>query len=139
VEVLRMPREMPSFDKSPATLVDRFRSIVDARDDLEPRQMFGYPSAFVGGNLVTGLHKHAWFVRLPAPDETELRALGGGSFDPMPGRPMRGYVTMPEAIVDDDEAVRAWLDRAVAFGRTLPEKSAKPPKTARKPAPTSSS
>ena len=102
-----MPREMPSFDKSPAELVERFRSYVARRDDLEPRQMFGYPSGFVGGNLATGLHKTAWFVRLPADAETELRALGGGSFEPMPGRPMRGYVTLPESLLADDAIDRS--------------------------------
>ena len=118
-----MPREMPSFDKSPAELVDRFRSYVARRDDLEPRQMFGYPSGFVGGNLATGLHKTAWFVRLPADAETELRALGGGSFEPMPGRPMRGYVTLPDGLLADDATIDRWVDRSVAFVRTLPVKS----------------
>lgn len=118
-----MPREMPSFDKSPADLVDRFQTFVAGRDDLEPRQMFGYPSGFVGGNLTTGLHKTAWFVRLPADDEAALRALGGGSFEPMPGRPMRGYVTLPDGILTDDAALDGWVDRSVAFVRTLPSKS----------------
>ena len=120
-----MPREMPSFDKSPADLAERFRSFVATRDDLEPRQMFGYPSAFVGGNLTTGLYQASWFVRLPADDEAELRGLGGGSFEPMAGRPMRGYVTMPEAILDDPAALSGWVDRAVTFVRTLPDKSTK--------------
>ena len=115
-----MSREMPSFDKSPAELVDRFRSYVAGRDDLEPRQMFGYPCGFVGGNLATGLHKTFWFVRLPADAEAELRALGGGSFEPMPGRPMRGYVTLPEDILADEASIDRWVDRSVAFVRTLP-------------------
>jgi TfoX/Sxy family transcriptional regulator of competence genes len=128
---MHMPREMPSFDKSPAELVDRFHAFVATRDDLEPRQMFGYPSAFVGGNLATGLHKATWFVRLPADDEGTLRDLGGGSFEPMPGRPMRGYVTMPDAVLDDPTQLSAWVDRAVAFVRTLPVKGAKAAKPAK--------
>jgi len=128
---MSMPREMPSFDKSPAELVARFQAFVATRDDLEPRQMFGYPAGFVDGNLTTGLFKEHWFVRLPADDEATLRDIGGGSFEPMAGRPMRGYVTMPDAVLDDPAQLSAWVDRAVAFVRTLPVKAAKPPKGGR--------
>lgn len=116
---------MPSFDKSPASLVERFGAVIGERDDVERRQMFGYPSAFVGGNLVTGLHQATWFVRLPPDVSAELRAIGGGSFEPMPGRPMTGYTLLPASIVDDDAAVRQWVARSVDFGRTLPPKAAK--------------
>jgi len=87
--------------------------------------MFGYPCAFVGGNLTTGPYHASWFVRLPAADEAELRALGGGSFEPMAGRPMRGYVTVPGSVLDDPASLSGWVDRAVAFVRTLPDKSVK--------------
>jgi len=122
---------MPNFDKSPGPLVERFAAVIGERDDVERRQMFGYPCAFVGGNLVTGLHQATWFVRLPPETSDELRALGGGSFEPMPGRPMTGYTLMPASIVDDDASVRQWVDRSVAFGRTLPPKAAKASKASK--------
>lgn len=117
---------MPGFSKSPPELIERFGAITGEIPDAERRQMFGYPSIFVGGNLVTSLHESSWIVRLPEEDRTALLALPGtGPFEPMPGRPMSGYVALSPAIVVDDAAVRHWVDRAVALGRSLPPKAPK--------------
>ena len=121
---------MPSFEKPRPALVERFAGIADTLPDVERRLMFGYPCVFVGGNLVTGLHERAWFVRLAPDDAAELAGIGGGSFEPMPGRPMPGYTTLPPAVLDDDVAVRKWVDRAIGFGRSLPSKPPKQRKAA---------
>jgi TfoX/Sxy family transcriptional regulator of competence genes len=115
---------MPSFSKSPPELVARFAAIADSLPDVERRQMFGYPCIFVGGNLVTGLYLDVWHVRLAEPDRAELLAMpGAGPFEPMPGRAMGGYVVLPPDVVADDVAVRAWVDRAIEHGRSLPPKA----------------
>jgi len=49
----------------------------------------------------------------------------------MPGRAMAGYVALPPAVIADDRAIRTWVDRAIAFGETLPPKRPKPSKTAK--------
>jgi TfoX/Sxy family transcriptional regulator of competence genes len=117
---------MPGFSKSPPELVERFGLLTADLPDAEARQMFGYPAVFVGGNLVTSLHETRWIVRLPEDDRVTLLALPGtGPFEPMPGRPMNGYVALSPPIVDDDAAVRHWVDRAMAFGRSLPPKAPK--------------
>jgi TfoX/Sxy family transcriptional regulator of competence genes len=121
-----VPMTMPDFRKSPPELVARFAAITAGLPETEPRQMFGYPSLFVGGNLVTGLHKEAWFVRVAEADRTSLLQLpGAGAFEPMPGRPMRGYVVLPPSVVADDAAIRGWVERAITFGRSLPRKPSK--------------
>ena len=112
--------------KSPPELVERFRAVTGELPGVEPRQMFGYPAVFVGGNLVTSLHESRWIVRLPDDDQAELRALPGTApFEPMPGRPMRGYSALSSEIVADEEALRHWVERALAHGRSLPPKAAK--------------
>ena len=113
---------MPTFGKSPADLVERFSGVIALRPSVSTRKMFGYPAAFVNGNLATGLHEANWFVRLPETASAELRAAGGGSFEPMAGRPMRGYTMLPAEIADDPEAAGAWVDRAIAYVATLPPK-----------------
>ncbi len=116
-------RAMPSFAKSPPGLVERFAGATDHLDGIERRQMFGFPAAFVGGNLVTGLMREHWHVRLPEDAAAELLAVpGAGPFEPMAGRPMRGYYVLPPAIVADDASLASWLERAVAHGRSLPPK-----------------
>jgi TfoX/Sxy family transcriptional regulator of competence genes len=123
---------MPGFSKSPPELVERFRLITAGIPGTEPRQMFGYPAVFVGGNLVTSLHETRWIVRLPDDDRATLIALpGAGPFEPMPGRPMNGYVALSSPIVDDDAAVRHWVDRAMAHARSLPPKAPKQSKPRR--------
>lgn len=119
---------MPGFEKSPPALVERFAAVADELPDVERRQMFGYPCVFVGGNMITGLHEHAWFVRLATDDTVALQDIGGVPFEPMPGRPMRGYTTMPPEVIDDDAAVRRWVGRAIDHGRSLPAKVKKPTK-----------
>ena len=84
--------------------------------------MFGYPAAFANGHMFSGLHQDRWVVRLPEEARTALIALGGTSFEPMPGRPMREYVVLPPEIAVDTTAVRPWLERSLAFVLSLPPK-----------------
>jgi TfoX/Sxy family transcriptional regulator of competence genes len=112
--------------KSPPELVDRFATLTDpllADPDVERRKMFGYPACFVGGHMFTGLHGDRWIVRLDESSIVELTAAGGTGFEPMAGRPMRGFVVLPPL---DDAALGAWLDRALQHARSLPPKPAKP-------------
>jgi hypothetical protein len=114
---------MPSFEKSPPALVARFDAAAARHPDAARRKMFGYPALFVGGNLVTGLFADGWMIRLDADSLAELLALpGAGPFAPMPGRTMKGYGMLPPAVVAVDDALDAWLARAIAFGKTLPAK-----------------
>lgn len=122
------------FTKSPSWLVELF-------DALQPevggdrRQMFGYPVAFANGQLFCGLFADGMFVRLGENDRAELLARPGATaFSPMQGRPMREYVVLPPAMLEDEEAVIGWLRRGLAFARSLPPKGkkARPAKSARR-------
>jgi TfoX/Sxy family transcriptional regulator of competence genes len=114
---------MPKFEKSSPELVGRFEATAARFPEAQRRKMFGYPALFVGGNLVTGLFAQQWMIRLPDDDRAELLALpGAGPFDPMGGKPMKGYATLPDEVVSDDAARDDWVRRAIAFGRTLPPK-----------------
>jgi len=114
---------MPSFEKSPPELVARFDAAAERFPDAQRRKMFGYPALFVGGNLVTGLFADSWMIRLGESDLEDLLAVpGAGPFSPMAGRTMKGYGTLPPDVVADDSALDAWLQRAIAHGKTLPAK-----------------
>ena len=78
----------------------------------------------MGGNLATGLFANGWMVRLGDADLVSLLALPGATpFSPMAGRTMRGYGMLPPDVVADDAALDGWLERAIAFARSLPPKS----------------
>ena len=111
-----------SWKKSPPELVASFAACMRAHPELATRQMFGYPAAFLGGHMATSLHQDSWIVRLASADEAALRELGGGDFEPMAGRAMRGYVTIPATIIADPAALDPWIVRAIAHVRTLTPK-----------------
>ena len=120
--------DLPKFEKSPPELVARFGEVLDrvATPDTIRKPMFGYPCAWVGGNMATGLFATSWWVRLP-PDEL-VAALASGeahTFQVMPGREMKGYAVMPDEVVADDGRVDAWVGRALAYTATLPPKEPK--------------
>jgi TfoX/Sxy family transcriptional regulator of competence genes len=123
----------PDFSKSPPELVARFDEVAAGYPDVQRRLSFGYPCLLVGGNMVTGLHASTWFVRLgDAALEQALALEGARPLEVMPGHPMTGYAVLPPAVVDDDAAIRSWIDRALEFGAALPPKAPKT-KAASKP------
>ena len=115
-------RAMPSFSKSPPDLVERFAVVMDGYPDAARRKMFGYPAAFIGGNMATGLFADQWVVRLPDDEIEPAKASGARGFEPMPGKPMKAFVVVPAEDVDDDAAIRAWVERGLALARSMPPK-----------------
>ncbi len=114
---------MPTLEQSPPELIARFDAVAARFPDAHRRKMFGYPALFTGGNLVTGLFADHWMIRLPDADRTELLEIPGATpFEPMAGKPMRGYAVLPPEVVADDVALDGWLRRAIAYVQTLPAK-----------------
>ncbi len=111
------------MEKSPPELVERFLRIPPPGPETDLRRMFGYPCAFVRGNLFMGLHERNMMLRLSPEHRAELIAAGGRPFEPMPGRPMKEYVTVPEDVLQDDGALNTWTARAYAFASALPPKA----------------
>jgi TfoX/Sxy family transcriptional regulator of competence genes len=113
---------MPSFARSSAALVERFDAVAARHPQARRRKMFGYPALFVGGNYATGLYEESWVVRLAADDLQALLDAGGEGFSPMPGRSMKGWASLPPAVVADDAALDGWLAKALEFAASLPAK-----------------
>jgi TfoX/Sxy family transcriptional regulator of competence genes len=118
-------RAMPAFTKPPAELLDRFAAAVKALPDAEQRKMFGMPAAFARGQMFTGLFGPDWFLRLPDDGRREVEQLGGGPFEPMPGRGMKEYVVLPASVREDDAALERWLRRSLEYAVSLPPKKPK--------------
>lgn len=99
-----------------------FRAALPEDAAVAVRPMFGNIAAFHGGNLFAGLFGDDLFVRLPEHERAALIARGGAPFEPMPGRPMKGYVIVPPSWARDPDATSAWLQRALELARSLPPK-----------------
>jgi TfoX/Sxy family transcriptional regulator of competence genes len=116
------------WQKSPAALVTLFESVVPG-PPVEARQMFGYPCAFVNGNMFMGLHKDRFVLRLGAAERTALLAVDGAQpFEPMPGRPMKEYVVVPPSILSQAPKLKGWIAKALTYATALPPKVKKPKK-----------
>ena len=116
-------RAMPSFSKSPPELVDRFAAVMDRYPDAVRKKMFGYPAAFVGGNMATGLFADQWVVRLPDDEIEPARAVGAELLEVMPGKTMKAFVVIPATDVEDDAALRGWVERGLAHAASMPAKT----------------
>jgi TfoX/Sxy family transcriptional regulator of competence genes len=112
--------------KSPQQLIETFEAVVPSSPTVL-RKMFGYPAAFVNGNMFMGLFQEDMFLRLSDADRSELlQVQDARTFEPMPGRPMREYVAVPPVLLASQEKLRPWVAKALAYGAALRSKEGKP-------------
>ena len=98
-----------------------FRTLVPDDDRVTVKPMFGAIAAFTNGWMFMGLFATELFVRLDEVDTATVTAAGGGPLEPMPGKPMRGYITIPDWR-SNEQAVRDWGQKALDYTLTLPPK-----------------
>ena len=119
-------RGLMAWKKTPPDVVAAFTAARPRDPRLEARQMFGFPAIFVNGNLVGGTFEDRIMVRLADAEIAALVKTGKATpFEPMTGRAMKGYVTVPAADARDAKRLAPWLDRALAHTLTVPAKIAK--------------
>jgi len=103
-----------------------FQSVLPKDDRVKQRPMFGNDAAFVNGNLFAGLFGKQLFVRLPEEDQAALlKEKGASRFAPMEGRPMSGYVVVPDGWRGDRKKVKGWVARSLDWASALPAKAPK--------------
>jgi len=106
---------MPKWTKAPDSLVALFARSIEALPGIETKKMFGYPDAFVNGNMFSSLFQSGVILRLSDDDRAACASrYGAQPFEPMPGRPMREYVVLPDKIVRSAEFA-AWLGRGIGM------------------------
>ncbi|MCA9290102.1 MAG: TfoX/Sxy family protein [Phycisphaerales bacterium] len=105
-----------------AELVQRVRAVLARRRGVKEVRMFGGVCFTINGHMCCGIANTDLVLRLggagaaDALDEPHTRPMD------FTGRPMRSMVCVDAAGVRDDAALRAWIDRAARFVRTLPPK-----------------
>jgi TfoX/Sxy family transcriptional regulator of competence genes len=118
---------MDDWKKVPPELATRFLAALPGQADVERRQMFGCPCAFVNGNMFAGLHEDRLIVRLP--DEAAQRPCV------IMGRTMKQYALFADARKLTPKTMAQWIQRGYAFTQALPAKVKKAPKVAKPAAP----
>jgi len=100
--------------------------LAEAVQDFEcqPRKMFGCPCYFVNNNMFCGVHEDSIILRLSPADLEQVKGEYDevAQFDPMGGRPMREYVTIPDTLASDEPVLASLLGRSYGFTSALPPK-----------------
>jgi TfoX/Sxy family transcriptional regulator of competence genes len=109
-----------AFDEG---LAERIREQLDSRHGITEKRMFGGLAFLAGGHMFIGLARDALMVRV-GPDyyETALARPHVRVMD-FTGKPMRGYVFVDQAGLEDDKELNDWIERCHAFVRSLPPKN----------------
>jgi TfoX/Sxy family transcriptional regulator of competence genes len=107
-----------AFDEG---LAQRLRERLGAERVAE-RKMFGGLAFLVDGNMCVGVMGEELIARV-GPDATDaaLRRPGARLFD-FSSRPMKGWLQVEPAALEDDDALDAWVEDALGYVRTLPPK-----------------
>lgn len=103
-------------------LAGRIRDVMADRIDVTERKMFGGIAWLVNGHMACGTLGEDLMVRLDREDADE--ALREEHVRPMEftGRPMRGFITVDAAGIEDVEDLRRWIEDGVGFAASLPPK-----------------
>jgi TfoX/Sxy family transcriptional regulator of competence genes len=120
------------WTKAPEGLVAAFTKAAEAVPGAAVRKMFGYPAAFLAGNMFAGIFQSSVMLRLSQEARDELIENGGEPFEPMPGRVMKEYVVLPPQFVRSPRLLDGWLGKAASYARTLPPKAGAAKKSSRR-------
>jgi TfoX/Sxy family transcriptional regulator of competence genes len=123
-EAMPTNRAMPKWKPAPEDLVRLFyEEVARTVPEASVRKMFGYPAAFTGGNMFASLFEDSFVVRLDdSSRETLAKKPGARVFEPMPGRPMREYMVLPDSVLASSRSLRSWLLKAHAYASSLSPK-----------------
>ena len=104
-------------------LADRIRELVDGGDDVTEQKMFGGLAFLVGGNMaVAASGQGGILVRVDPAESDELVAATPAEMMEMRGRQMAGWLRVDASDVATEPALASWVERGVAYARTLPAK-----------------
>jgi TfoX/Sxy family transcriptional regulator of competence genes len=109
------------------TLDDRLSSALGAFP-TERIRMFGGTCYMLNGNMVLGIFRGGLMARVSKADHATVLKLPGAHEMVMKDRVMEGFILVHAEAVEDDEALQAWVDMALAYNATLPAKTSKPAK-----------
>lgn len=104
-------------------LAERIRDLVADEPGVVEKSMFGGLAFLITGNMSVAASGQGGLLIRCAPQDTDaLLDHPGAEHFVMRGRAMDGWLRVDESGVDSDEALRRWVDGAVAYARSLPPK-----------------
>ena len=104
-------------------LAERIRALM-GKERVVEKKMFGGIAFLVGGNMSVAASGQGGLLVRVDPEQTAklLKERGASEFE-MGGRgPMQGWLRVNADALRDTRSLKKWVDRGVAYARTLPKK-----------------
>ncbi len=92
------------------------------------KRMFGGLCYMVRGHMLVGTFRDGMMARVNPDNHGAALAAPGASPMEMQGRVMKGFILITADSVKTNEAMQRWIDLALTYNATLPEKPVKPTK-----------
>ena len=100
----------------------RIRNMVASWKNTGAKKMFGGVCHLLNGNMVCGVYKDYLILRLGEKSAADaLKQSHTRPFD-ITGKPMKGWVMVEARGFKTDDKLKAWLEKARVFVKTLPPK-----------------
>ena len=105
-------------------LAERVRELIGARPGVTERKMFGGLGWMLGGNMAVGVMSTDDLIVRIEPDEVEAacREPHVREFGRPGSKPMKGFVLVEPAGVEDDADLARWVDVGAARAASMPPK-----------------
>ncbi|HUJ91735.1 MAG TPA: TfoX/Sxy family protein [Gaiellaceae bacterium] len=104
-------------------LAARIRTLVAGERGVTEKKMFGGLAFLVGGNMaIAASGQGGVLVRVDPEESDELVRTTPAETAVMRDRAMAGWLRVEAKDVAGDAALSAWVERGVAFARSLPAK-----------------
>ncbi len=102
----------------------RVRELIEVRPGVVEKKMFGGLGWMIGGNMAVGIMRFDHLCVRIEPDETEaaLREPGVSEFGAPGRKPMKGFIVVDPAVLEDDDALAGWVDRGADRAASMPPK-----------------
>src|SRR4051812_37084433 len=104
-------------------LAARVRKLAAAERGLTEKKMFGGLAFLVAGNMaIAASGQGGLLVRVDPEESDELVRTTGAEVAVMRGRAMTGWLRVDAEHAQREPELAAWVERGVAFARSLPPK-----------------
>ena len=104
-----------------AEIADRVLKVLEGREGLTERKMFGGIAFMLNGNMCCGVTNDDLMVRVGADGLEDALDQPHARLMDFTGRPMKGFVFVDAGAVGD-RVLRQWVQRGVTFAESLPAK-----------------
>lgn len=111
-------------------LVERVRGVLEERQDVSEKRMFGGIAFMVRGHMCVGVTDSRLMVRVGSDAHAELAGQPHARPMDFTGRPMKGFLYVAAAGVERDADLERWVGRALRYVTSLPAKEAAPKRIA---------